>query len=79
MVGSGSQNMGKPLSHIEEQVCRPQGRPWLTALAVSKSTGRPGPGFKPEGFIVDDHHIKWWFEHIQLVYNYDWSDVTVDD
>lgn len=79
LVGSGPQNMGKPLAYIEDQICRPQRHPWLTALAVAKGTGRPGPGFKPEGFIVDDHNMEWWFEEIRKVYDHDWSDVDFED
>ena len=71
--------MGRPLAYIEEHVCRPHSRPWLTALAVSKGTGTPGSGFKPEGFIVDDDHLAWWFGEVQRVYDFDWSDVEIGE
>ena len=71
--------MGNPLAYIEEHVCRPKGRPWITSLAVRKDTHIPGSGFKPEGFVVDDHHLAWWYEETQRVYAYDWSDVEIED
>ena len=67
-----------PLRCIEEQVCRPYRRPWLSALVVNNKTKRPGPAFAPEGVSVDLDRDQWWRELVEQVYAYDWSDVELE-
>ncbi len=68
-----------PLRFIEDEVCRPYGRPWLSALVVNKRTRRPGQAFAPEGQSVTPDNYQWWRELVQCVYNFDWSEVEIGE
>ena len=49
-----------------------EGRPLLSALVVSKSTGIPGKGFyeiaSSLGLYNDEEHCKYWRQEVQRVY-----------
>ena len=68
-----------PLRFIEDEVCRPYGRPWLSALVVNKRTRRPGRAFAPEGKSVTLDNDQWWRDLVQHVYDFDWSNAEIGE
>ena len=78
--GLAAPGVGYPVGYIRDQVCRAQGRPWLSVLAVSTRDMRPGGSFLPDEMTIpDDETEVWWRGMVLQVYAYDWSDVTLDE
>ena len=78
--GLAASGVGYPLGYIRDEVCRANGRPWLSVIAVSKDRMRPGGNFLPEGVTLPDDETKiWWRGMVLQVYSYDWSNVTLND
>ena len=68
--------MGYPLGYIRDAVCRPRGLPWLTVIAVSGKTGRPGDSFLPTGAEMDPDDLEVWRRAMVLhVFATDWRGV----
>ena len=77
-TGLATQGINVPLKYIEDEVCRPYGRPWISALVVNKEHQRPSPGFAPEGKSVDLDDDQWWQEETERVYAHDWTNVELE-
>lgn len=75
-AGLPAVSMGSRVGYIRDAVCRPRGLPWLSVIAVSKKTGRPGNAFLPDGMSLDDQDLEtWWRAMVLLVFSTDWSGV----
>ena len=75
LAGPGT---GYPLGYIRDQVCRANGHPWLSVIAVNKSM-RPGGNFLPGDLTLPEDEAEiWWRGMVLQVYAYDWSGVTLD-
>ena len=73
--------VGKHLEYIRDEVCRKHGWPWLSVLAVSTDTRRPGEGWlPPEGIKIADERDRerLWRGMVLQVYGYDWSGVEIE-
>lgn len=66
------------LNHIRDHVCLPHNHPWLWMLAVRKEEGWPGPG-AADGTGLELKGKQHWRELVEPVYDYDWSQVKIDD
>ena len=49
--GLAPSGIGYQLGYIRDEICRPRGLPWLSAIAVRKDSWRPGECFLPEGWL----------------------------
>ncbi len=78
-VGLANQGVPRPLDHIRDVVCRPHGRPWLPAIAVSRGTQLPGDRFLPDGMVIPDRNDfrVWWRAMVLQVFAYNWDDVEL--
>ena len=78
--GLAALGVNSPLDHIRDKVCRANGRPWLSVIAVNKRCMRPGDDFLPEEVTLPDDETEiWWRGMVLQVYAYDWSNVTLND
>ena len=78
--GLAAPGVGNPVGYIRDEVCRAQGRPWLSVLAVSTKNMRPSGSFLPDAMTVpDDETEVWWRGMVMQVHAYDWSGVTLDE
>ena len=69
-------SMGARVGYVRDAVCRPRGLPWLSVIAVSKKTGRPGDAFLPEGMSLDETDLEtWWRAMVLQVFATDWHDL----
>lgn len=66
-----------PLAFIRDNVCRPNGLPWLNAIAVNASTGFPGDSFLPEGVAFGDDDRVLWRGTVLAVFAYPWDAVSI--
>lgn len=72
-AGLPAVGMGKRVGYIRDVVCRPRGLPWLSVIAVSKGTWRPGGGFLPDGVSLDGTDVEvWWRAMVLQVFATDW-------
>lgn len=69
--------MGRPLRYISDAVCNGHGRPRLDALVVQQGRRVPSDGFFSD--VNEEDPIVWWLEEIQRVYDYNWSDVEIEE
>ena len=62
------------LKYIRDEICIPQGLPWITALAVMKDTSYPGTGWHTGNTPVRKVHLPvFWSGIVQQVFATDWS------
>jgi hypothetical protein len=66
-------SLSRPLGFIRDHICRPEGLPWLNALAVSASTWLPGDSFLPEGVSFDRDAEVLWRGAVLTVFAYPWD------
>jgi len=71
-------SLNYPLGFIRDKVCRPQGLPWLNALAVNGTTWLPGESFLPPDVTFGDDELILWRGAVLAVFGYPWKSVTVD-
>lgn len=71
-------SLSKPLGFIRDKICRPQGLPWLNALAVNSGTWLPGESFLPEGVAFGDDERVLWKGAVLAVFAYPWHLVVVE-
>jgi hypothetical protein len=75
-VGLPAIGTNKPLGFIRDRICRPDGLPWLNALAVSKANRVPGESFIPESAQSatkdPNNELLWWRGMVLQVYAYPW-------
>jgi len=80
-IGLPAIGTNKPLGFIRDHVCRPQGLPWLNALAVGKGTWVPGESFIPEGAGGETkdpaNEFLWWRGMVLQVYAYPWNTLNL--
>ena len=77
-VGLPERSLNRQLDYIRDEVCIPQGLPWLSALAVNTKTRMPGDRWLPEGVAVSDDHLPTVWRGIVLqVFAVDWSKVQI--
>ena len=68
------------LNSIRDKICIPQELPWITALAVSAKTGRPGKSWMPKGTNTDgDSECDLWRKEVQKVYSHNWSEIKIEN
>lgn len=67
-----------PLGFIRDRICRPNGLPWINALAVSKDTYLPGESFLPEGVAFGQDERVLWRGAVLAVFAYPWEKVMLD-
>lgn len=67
-----------PLGFIRDHICRPQGLPWLNALAVNDKTWLPGDSFLPSDVKFGDDELVLWRGSVMAVYGYPWEYVIID-
>lgn len=73
-AGLPAVSIGSRVGYVRDVVCRPRGLPWLSVIAVSKKTDRPGDAFLPEGMDLDGPDLEiWWRAMAALVFATDWS------
>lgn len=73
-------SVGARVEYIRDVFCRPRGLPWLSVIAVSKRTGRPGDKFLPDGMSINESEIEvWWRAMVLQVYATDWSRIAWTD
>ena len=78
--GLAAPGTGYQIGYIRDQVCRANGRPWLSVIVVSKDSMRPGGNFLPDELALPEDETEiWWRGMVLQVYAYDWSGVTLDD
>ena len=66
------------LNYIRDEICVPQGLPWISALVVNKETRLPGNGWLPEGTTIANAHLPLFWRGIVLqVFATDWSKVEI--
>ena len=71
--------MGARVGYIRDVVCRPRGLPWLSVIAVTKGTGRPGGGFLPDGVNLEGTDIEvWWRAMVLQVFATDWRGIECE-
>ena len=70
-------SLSKPLGFIRDQICRPQGLPWLNALAVNAGTWLPGDSFLPEGVAFGEDQRVLWRGAVLSVFAYPWHLVAL--
>ena len=70
--------LNRQLDYIRDEVCIPQGLPWLSALGVNAETRLPSAGWLPDGVAVSDDHLPTVWRGIVLqVFAVDWSKVEI--
>ena len=70
----------KRLNHIRDKICRPQGLPWITALAVNARTGLPGPGWFPHRDCTPNENMPLFLgDMVCRVLATDWSQVEIEN
>lgn len=70
-----------PLGYIRDEVCRPRGLPWLTVIAVSKTSGRPGEAYLPDDLanIMDQEDQRmWWRAMVLQVFATPWHEIKCE-
>lgn len=68
--------MGARVGYVRDVLCRPRGLPWLSVIAVSKKTRRPGDAFLPNGMNLDNAEVEvWWRAMVLQVFATDWNRV----
>ena len=71
--------MGARVGYIRDVVCRPRGLPWLSVIAVTKGTGRPGGRFLPDGVNLEGTDIEvWWRAMVLQVFATDWRGIECE-
>ena len=70
-------SLSKPLGFIRDKICRPQGLPWLNALAVNSGTWLPGESFLPKGVAFGDDDRVLWRGAVMTVFAYPWHTVVL--
>lgn len=74
-------SLSRPLGFIRDHICRPQGLPWLNALAVNKQTFLPGESFIPSGARgrkkSPEDEFLWWRGMVLQVYAYPWDQLKL--
>ena len=72
--------LNRQLDYIRDEVCIPQGLPWLSALAVNAETRLPSAGWLPDGVAVSDDHLPTvWRGVVLQVFAVDWSKVGIEN
>ena len=70
--------LDQELDYIRDEICIPQGLPWLSALVVNASTRLPGAGWLPNEVAVSHDHLPTVWRGIVLqVFAVDWSKVQI--
>ena len=72
------------LNRIRDEICRPRGLPWLSAIAVNSGTKLPGKrpddsgyGIIPDDMVISDELFPtWWRGMVTLVFATDWTEVN---
>ena len=70
-------SLSKPLGFIRDKICRPQGLPWLNALAVNTGTWLPGDSFLPEGVAFGEDEQVLWRGAVLAAFAYPWHLVVI--
>ena len=70
-------SLSRPLGFIRDKICRPQGLPWLNALAVNSGTWLPGDSFLPQDVAFGDDEQILWRGAVLAVFAYPWHLVVV--
>ena len=79
-VGLPAQFLNQRLDYIRDEVCIPQGLPWLSALGVDAETRLPSAGWLPDGIAVSDDHLpRFWRSIVLQVFAVDWSEVKIEN
>ena len=79
-VGLPAQFLNQRLDFIRDEVCIPQGLPWLSALGVDAETRLPSAGWLPDGVAVSDDHLpRFWRSIVLQVFAVDWSEVKIEN
>lgn len=71
-------SLNQPLGFIRDEICRRQGLPWLSALAVSAKDWRPGDSFLPLGVTFGGDEDVLWRGAVLATFGYPWDSVNVD-
>ena len=71
-------SLSRPLGFIRDEICRPQGLPWLNALAVSADDWHPGDSFLPSGVAFGQDERVLWRGAVLAVFAYPWESVRLD-
>ena len=78
--GGTAVGSGYPIGSIRDEICRKRDRPWLSVIAVSSETKRPGGNWLPEGVLIPaELQELWWRGMVSQVYAYDWSNVELEE
>jgi len=67
------------LAYIRDQICRPRGIPWLSAIVVNTQTRRPGHAFLPGDISFGDDGDRLWRGMVLHVFAFDWEPVQFED
>ena len=79
-VGIQARFLNLELDYIRDEICIPQGLPWLSALAVNAETRMPGDRWLPGGvFVSADHLPTVWRGIVLQVFAVDWSMVETEN
>ena len=77
--GGTAVGAGYPIGYIRDEICRKNGLPWLSVIAVSGSDMRPGGNYLPEDVhIPEELQEHWWRGMVSQVYAHDWSGVEIE-
>ena len=69
------------LNHIRDQICRPKGLPWLSAIVVGVENHRPSDRWLPDDVRIQDGEFPelWWRGIVLQVFAADWTGVTLEN
>ena len=65
-------SLNRPLGFLRDKICRPQGLPWINALAVNAGTWLPGDSFLPEGVAFGEDELVLWRGAVLATFAYPW-------
>ena len=79
-VGEHALSLGpRHLDYIQDEICRPRGLPFISAIVVNSRTWKPGTGFMPDGVTINEHDLDLFWRGVVLqVFATDWSKVEID-
>ncbi len=79
-VGLMPMGLGRQLNYIRDEICRPKGLPWLSALAVNEKTRMPGAGWLPDETITSSDNLPlFWGGIVLQVFATNWSNVNLEN
>lgn len=71
-------SLSHPLGFIRDKICRPNGLPWINALAVNNDSWLPGYSFLPEGVAFGDDEKVLWRGTVLAVFGYPRESVVIE-